>query len=404
MKLGLNLDHAGKSRYKAVLLAAFVCGILVTLVFSKSYPLIIQKISKQKLVEPVLISNLHEIGMDRKINIAQELLFIRNGDVWSLTKSGDEVQQTEADGGVSTFAFDKSKRLLATIEGEKITNSSGYTYINPSTVILRDLEGQKKTILLSMPFKSFPNQEYTIQLCTVAFSDDGNELAITSNDSLWIYSTTKHQIKRIFYKPVKDFRVDSLVFGYYRPRFSPDGNLLLLSKGYYEGNDFIVVDLKTGMISDLPFHSGINPSDYVLGWLPWDGILVGTTGDETFIRTFWIHQGKAGRECEMMSISDKPLSINAVKNRVLYMINRDFLSSKTEQILSFDMDKRETKVLFSRKILDPFYFSKLTLEGNKLLITEDSTGDSYDTRHSTIYAFDLDTREIGQIIQNGNVN
>ncbi len=178
---------------------------------------------------------------------SRPLIFKSYNELWQLSPDNKKTQLTQSNGGVVTYAQSPSTPHVAYIHGQKKSNTSGYTWIEPYQVFIINTETNKTTSIYSMA-PSRPvgaSLEFQDQLQDLSFSADGELLAITTSQSLFIYNTTNSTLTQIFSLPYEGRDTVSGIFSYSHPRFSPDKTKLLLKIGYFEGGSSMVVDLAT---------------------------------------------------------------------------------------------------------------------------------------------------------------
>ncbi len=191
-----------------------------------------------------------------------KVAYMINNDIWTQSSPETAKQITQTNGSVSKVAYHTYTDKIAFIKGEVIQEHLKNKRIEPSSVHLISRGIDKE--ILSLTYST--NGDYTSQLRDLAFSNDGSLLAITTSDSVYIYTISTDQIKKVYTS--EKFGHD--LYAFLKPVFSPDNQHVLLTIGYQEGSSNSVLNLQTTVLTDL------GNSSYVSGirYLGWDGSLI----------------------------------------------------------------------------------------------------------------------------------
>lgn len=164
---------------------------------------------------------------------------------------------------VSQFAYDQTSNQLAYLTGPTISPNKNYHYILADTVMLQKNNNVAQKIFTVTTQDASNADVYTISLKNLEFSVDGAELAITSNDAVYLY---QNGIVKNIIRTTPSQNVSNRIYSYDNPKFSPDNKKLLVSRRYYEGRDYLIINLISHKATETNMFSYIN-GNRLEGWL-----------------------------------------------------------------------------------------------------------------------------------------
>jgi hypothetical protein len=122
-------------------------------------------------------------------------IYLSNYDLYSVSASGTSVPVTRTNASVSVFDVSPNRQTAAYITGDKINVPP---FIRGNSVHLLQISDSTDKIIfehLSSPDSSGTPDNY---LTALAFSPNGKLLAITSKDTLYVYSLESAQMRKIY--------------------------------------------------------------------------------------------------------------------------------------------------------------------------------------------------------------
>lgn len=146
-------------------------------------------------------------------------------------------------------------------------------------VRLRSLTDDLDTIIYSL-YDSEPIDYISKQIQDIT-ANGSNILAITTSESVFFYHFDSKLLEPIHHENL-DLDGSLNVFAYRDAQLSSNGKYVLLTKGLYEGNDYLVKNLDTNELATTRGHYGTG--NFIYDWYD-DGLLMSTIGqhDDLFM-------------------------------------------------------------------------------------------------------------------------
>ncbi len=354
--------------------------------------------------------------------LKEDIVFFRDNQVWIRRTNGNEAKIQISHDGIAGFAYSPVNKLLATLEGKKMRNENGYSWIEPAVVNLRSLNGNSvsspQEIVRLDVVKATASADYVVELRSVGFSPDGKILGITSSDSFWTYTVASQKLEQIFSRPIEPSQQNNrgIVYAYRRPIFSFDGKHALLNRGYYEGADTIVVNLETKEIKELPFQAGNGGGDSVEAWT--------RTGDLVTTKNTWedTQEGQSVSTVRVVSFPsleekrstrlDGMIYDTSFKGNTLYLLSKttapfesiDVKKPGIETVAGFDVDSGKMTPLTSRERVEQLSWTGFTFLNDQIVLAQTTQSGSIGARsfRSDLYA-GFTFPEMRKVIENAAI-
>ena len=181
--------------------------------------------------------------------------FIRNNEIWLRFADGSSSQITRTGETIYAFDYYPGANLLVFAHGKKELNPNYYPIFQPEKVDLLDLsQSSSPKTIHTLAYQPTPNSDYVLQIRDVKISPDGNFVIISTSDSLYRYNISTRQTETLYSQPVKaDQRFP--IFSYLRPLCTASCDEIIITRGFYEGSDQVLLNSQNQKITDLDFES-----------------------------------------------------------------------------------------------------------------------------------------------------
>lgn len=214
------------------------------------------------------------------------------------------MEKTVLNLNVNKFAF------ISTDEEKRHSNGDSYT----RSVYIYDIGSKEEKKIYQFKSFQYDNQEYVHELEDLGFSEDGDFLAITTSESLILHDLKTGNQTKVF-QNTRRLSNKSIggIWGYERPRFSPDNSRIIVSSQYYEGNGTYLINVKSKTFKKLPYDF----YDDVIDWY----------GDKMIV-TKKTHNPINPGEVEKTLTRIYLVSPDSLKEELIGNLNGDFYGKK----------------------------------------------------------------------------
>jgi hypothetical protein len=288
----------------------------------------------------------------------EDFPYLRDNEIYIGNK-----QITNTNGTVYKFVYSEDTNTLAYIKGiSKRSSPDAEPYLDPESVYVQKVDGSPKLIQTLTPSPE-PNSDYRYRITDIAFTPDGRQLMVTTNQelSLWDFDPEPELISEFSLPKQEGPGGRGQIFYYGDPRLSPDGSKVLLTKGYYEGASNSIVDLSTKKVT------GLDNSSYVLGeyyvdWLPGNKLLSFEYGDMTTgtpSSSFNIYSSSNNKEKSYKFNKNVNDSILIGNNLYSVVTNSTDYSSGEKYLVAFNTDNGAIKTVATLPNLPDYYVSDM---------------------------------------------
>jgi hypothetical protein len=299
-----------------------------------------------------------------------DLVYLKDGGLWLSDSSGNSKRITNTEQSVYLYEASTNNSIIVYANKEKPTNNE---YTLPNSVYIYFLQTEETKIIYELKPQVVPDTEYYISIRDIGISADGTKVAITTNDSLFLYDVLSGSLKEIFSYPVKFPTTEVPILAFTSPTFSPDNSKLFFHKGYIEGGSYGWVDLTTKKVTNLPY-SGYISGKRIIAWFDNSSLII----DEYEMDP----PSSLSSKILVERLLDQTqlnflVNFNGSTSSIIYVNNKLYAIKENNTIVEFDLNTKKLRDTYINKE-DHFngrlvVLSKLktSLNGDKLFFTKD---------------------------------